>query len=274
MRQGGMADVPPASDPTPDPTPVPTPAPVPDPTPTPALVPALVPGWKTSEAWISFLVIVLGALPSSGLTDNAPELAKIVGLIVAALSALNYTHQRSALKRAYLAAHVARSSVAPAPAVVRAPQLAAVATLLLVLLSVSGLCALSSCGGANCQDPKNASSTACVVEGAIVDCTGVSSLPTAVAAAEPVVVKLIVSAKQADGSINWGGIEQPLVDVALQYGPCVLAEIWSDLMGNGTRTAVAGSPHIAPDELKTEFDRIRARVAPGRTFNVGAGRKL
>lgn len=216
-------------------------------------------------------MIVLGALPSSGLTDNAPTLAKVIGLIVAALSALNYTYQRSALKRAYVAAHVARSS---AP-LVRSPQLAAAATLLLALLSVSGLCALSSCGGGgNCQDPKNAGSTACVVEGALVDCTGVSTLPAAVAAAEPVVVKLIASAKQSDGSINWGGIEQQLVDVALQYGPCVLAEVWSDLMGNGTRTAVAGAPHIAPDELKTEFDRIRARVAPGRTFNVGAGRKL
>jgi hypothetical protein len=49
-------------------------------------------------------MIVVGALPSSGLTDNAPVLVKIVGLIAATLSAVNYTHQRSALKRTVYAA--------------------------------------------------------------------------------------------------------------------------------------------------------------------------
>jgi hypothetical protein len=219
-----------------------------------------VPGWKTSEAWLSFLVIVLGALPSSGLTDNAPELAKIVGLIVSALSAINYTYQRSALKRAYYGTS-ARS---------RSPQVAA-ASLLLVLLSLSGLCTLSSCGP-NCQDPKNAGSTTCVVSGAVVDCTGVSSLSTAVAVVEPIVEKLIGTARQPDGSVNWASIEQQIVDLALQYGACVVAEVWNDLMGKGTRAVAAGTS--APDDLKNEFERIRARVAPGRTFAVGAGRQL
>jgi hypothetical protein len=266
MRQEEMADAP-SADPTPDPTPAPAPAPAPtpDPAPTPT------PGWKTSEAWISFIVIVLGAVPSSGLTDNSPTLAKIVGLVIAALSALNYTYQRSALKRAYVAAHAARTSVS----IVRSPQLAAAATILLVLLSVSGLCALSSCGAAaSCQDPKNASSAECAIVDAAVDCTGVSSLPTAVATVEPIVVKLLASAKQADGSINWAGIEGQLVDIALQYGPCVLANVWTNLMGSGAHAVEVAGAKLAPDDLKKEFDRIRARVAPGRTFNVGAGRKL
>jgi hypothetical protein len=91
-----------------DPAPAPTPAPIPAPVPTPAPIPTPTPGWKTSEAWISFLVIVLGALPSSGLLNNEPALTKIVGLIVAALSGVNYTYQRSAIKRAALTASLAR----------------------------------------------------------------------------------------------------------------------------------------------------------------------
>jgi hypothetical protein len=53
-------------------------------------------------------VILVGAIPSSGLDANAPLLAKIVGLIAAALSALNYTAQRSSLKRTVYTASIAR----------------------------------------------------------------------------------------------------------------------------------------------------------------------
>jgi hypothetical protein len=55
-------------------------------------------------------MIIIGALPSTGLMDNAPVLTKIVGLIAAVLSALNYTYQRSALKRTFYTASIARSS--------------------------------------------------------------------------------------------------------------------------------------------------------------------
>jgi hypothetical protein len=85
----------------------PTPPAVPAPTPAAPADPAaptssdLKPGYKTSEAWITFLTILLGAIPSSGLTTDAPLLAKIVGMAIAALAALNYTAQRTALKRAY-----------------------------------------------------------------------------------------------------------------------------------------------------------------------------
>jgi hypothetical protein len=53
-------------------------------------------------------VVVVGAIPSSGLDANAPLLAKIVGLIAAGLSALNYTAQRSSLKRTVYTANIAR----------------------------------------------------------------------------------------------------------------------------------------------------------------------
>lgn len=73
-----------------------------DPSAPPAPAPALKPGWQSTEAWLSLLVIVLGAIPSTGLTDNAPLLAKIVGMVLAALAAINYTYQRTVLKAAAL----------------------------------------------------------------------------------------------------------------------------------------------------------------------------
>ncbi len=262
-------------------TSIPNPAPVPtlDPVPTQAPVPtpvSSVPGWKTSEAWISLLVIVLGALPSSGLTNNSPTFAKVIGLIVAALSSINYTYQRSALKRAYYTAHATYLTQLGAPRA-RMSQLAATASLL-VMLGIGALC-LPSCAE-DCQNPQNTKSTKCLVSGAVVDCTGVSSLQTAVTVVEPIIVKLITSpgVQLPDGSINWSSIEQQVVDLVLQYGACVVAEVWNDLMGNGTHalaiTSAQSSSSDLKSDLKKEFERIRARVAPGRTFIVGVGQKL
>lgn len=253
----------------PAPAPSPDPASTPDPTSTPDPQPvALTPGWKTSEAWLTLLTMVIGAIPSSGLTANSPLLAKIVGLAIVALSGVHYTAQRTALKRAHIAA---LSSGAPAPTASKLP-VAVTGVALLIAAAVVAL--LSSCGGAtNCQDPKNAQSAVCVVEGVLVDCTGISSLSTAVVVAEPIVDKLLTSAKQADGSFNFAPIESQLVDLALQYGPCVLAEIWTRYMsgtpagsGMATRAVVANKADFA-----AAFDRIRARVAPGRKFKTAGG---
>ena len=131
---------------------------------------------------------------------------------------------------------------------------------LIVLLIVQLSCTSTT---AICQDPKSAQ---CIVEGAVVDCTGVSSLPSAVAVVGPIVEKLIVSATQPDGSINWTAIEPQLVDLALQYGTCTVAEVW-----NSYGSKPAGSERVAhalPAGFAAEFDRIRAKVAPGRKFKT------
>lgn len=249
----------------------------PAPAPTPA---PLKPGWQTSEAWLTLLTMIIGAIPSSGLTANSPELTKIIGLVVAALAAVNYTAQRTSLKRTYLAATV----TGIAPQVPRMPQLAASALFVAVVVTVG--ISQAACGGSlNCADPKNAQSFACVVEGSVVDCTGVSSLPSAVSVVTPIVVKLIASARQVDGSINWPSIESQVVDLALQYGMCVVAEVWNDLMnggggGSGSAPApvpalAAGSstalPKLSSTDLAKEFDRIRSRVSPGRQFKTSGG---
>lgn len=130
----------------------------------------------------------------------------------------------------------------------------------------------------------------CIIEGALADCTGVTSVESGVTVAEPIVVGLINSATAADGSISWAGIEGQLISIALQYGPCVLAEIWDGLFGaggsgsgSGSGSSVPGKPALARAQLKAnlntasakaEFDRIRAKVAPGYSFKLRSGGTL
>jgi hypothetical protein len=141
-----------------------------------------------------------------------------------------------------------------------------------------------SCGAStNCKDPINAQSAACVVEGAVVDCTGVSSLASAVTAVEPTVEKLLLSAVQIDGSIAWASIESQIVGLALQYGTCVIAEIWNYYIhgtpipgtgsgsGSGSVAPLLAKVKIVPADFTAEFERLRAKIAPGRTFKTSKG---
>ena len=147
------------------------------------------------------------------------------------------------------------------------------------LIALLVLLAQLSCTSttATCQDPKNASSVECVVVGAVVDCTGVSSLASAVAVVGPIVDNLLSAAIQADGTIAWAGIEPQLVTLGLQYGMCVIAEIWNNYVngvpprGIGSGSALVAHARIVPTDLAAEFDRIRAKVAPGRKFKTARG---
>jgi hypothetical protein len=104
---------------------------------------ALTPGWKTSEAYVTLLTMLLGAIPSSGLTANAPLFAKIVGMVIAALAAYNYTAQRTVLKRAHLAAQAATVVQLPSS---RVPQIAA-SSVLVVLIVALGIAHSYGCVG-------------------------------------------------------------------------------------------------------------------------------
>lgn len=168
------------------------------------------------------------------------------------------------------------------PRVARGP----IATIVALAIVAIATIASPSCGpGVDCRDPNNAQNAKCIVQGALVDCTGVSSLSSAIAVVEPIIQNLIASALQPNGTINWPAIEQQIVDLALQYGMCVVAEVWNKYMhgGSGSGSAVGsgtgsgsnlGQPRLAqpsPADFTREFDRIRARVAPGRAFKTSGG---
>ena len=56
------------------------------------------PGWKTTEFWMSFAAVVLGALGASGMLAIDSLWAKIVGGALSVLAALGYTASRTFLK--------------------------------------------------------------------------------------------------------------------------------------------------------------------------------
>ena len=169
-----------------------------------------------------------------------------------------------------------------------------ISRIVLFLMLTVGIPSLSC--GSNCKDPQNAMSAQCVVEGAVVDCTGVSSISSAVSIVQPILDGLLASALQPDGTISWVLIGPQIITLAFQYGMCVISEIWNAYMngvapGSGSGSAGSGSAgsgaepsivrpsflarvKLTPADFAAEFDQIRSQVAPGRKFKVRGGATL
>jgi predicted tellurium resistance membrane protein TerC len=56
------------------------------------------PGYKTTEFWLAFAAVMLGAFVASGAVPLEGTASQIVGLIQSALVALGYTGARLTLK--------------------------------------------------------------------------------------------------------------------------------------------------------------------------------
>lgn len=57
------------------------------------------PGYKTTEFWLSTAACLVGAVVASGVVPSESAGERVLGLIIAVLSALGYTGSRLALKR-------------------------------------------------------------------------------------------------------------------------------------------------------------------------------
>lgn len=55
-------------------------------------------GFKTTEFWLSFLVVLLGAYMASGLVGDEHWTVKLAGLVASALASLGYGMARAAIK--------------------------------------------------------------------------------------------------------------------------------------------------------------------------------
>ena len=53
------------------------------------------PGWKTKKFWLGVIPVVAGALVSSGVFDDVPEVYRILSGIVAVLGAGGYAGKRA-----------------------------------------------------------------------------------------------------------------------------------------------------------------------------------
>ena len=57
------------------------------------------PGIKSSELYVTMIVVVLNAVLASGLLSDMPDALRITGAILAALSALGYATLRTSAKK-------------------------------------------------------------------------------------------------------------------------------------------------------------------------------
>lgn len=127
----------------------------------------------------------------------------------------------------------------------------------------------SGCGGIDCKDPKNASSTACTAEAAALDCSG-GSIDGALALWGPEIEQLIETARGADGSINWASIESSLTEDVYKYGSCVVGAVFgkyftpTPAIAQGSGMKAHGVSDQGAAAAKAAFERVRAKAMAGR----------
>jgi hypothetical protein len=223
----------------------------PDPTP----APVLKPGWRTSEAWFTLVVIVLGAIPNSGLVDNSPLAAKLVGLVASVLAALGYQTQRTKLKIAHAANDNARATTVRSRVTTGA-----------AVLALAGLASWGVVGGAGCASVQKmtGSFSACASAdlGRAVDPGASSALAGLTAADLLSFVTEIVTA-------NTGELEAQLAALAATVGldalDCAIAAI--EAVENAPTPGSGSAPAtLAADSSKRDqgIYRMRAYVKTRR----------
>lgn len=57
------------------------------------------PGYKTTEFWLSFSAIIVGAVQASGIVPSEGPWNQVLGMVISALVALGYTGARMAMKK-------------------------------------------------------------------------------------------------------------------------------------------------------------------------------
>lgn len=57
------------------------------------------PGIRSTEAWLSFIAVLVGAVMASGLFGEESTVLRVLGICAVVLNAMGYTVARTALKR-------------------------------------------------------------------------------------------------------------------------------------------------------------------------------
>jgi len=57
------------------------------------------PGYKSTEAWITLVLVIIGGLLSTGIIGDGTQVAQILGTVTTIASALGYTASRTAIKK-------------------------------------------------------------------------------------------------------------------------------------------------------------------------------
>ncbi len=191
-----------------------------------------------------------------------------------------------------------------------APILLYVTTCAFCVVAVIASSASCTSNATDCKDPKNASSVSCQVESDLIDCAG-TDLAGVIATFGPKVVAIIESSRTADGSIDWSAIASRLEQAALQYGTCVVSEVFASYVfapatpppvvadAGVTPVPADGPPYVIiaepgspqnptgdagpnlsahraakksnPAAAKAAFDRLRGKLVPRRIVKTSRG---
>lgn len=165
-----------------------------------------------------------------------------------------------------------------------------VGPLTLFLLAVAFCVAavgIPSCGSTNCKDPTNANNAKCVAQQAVVDCTTQS--------AQDFVTQHVADLEKyfTAAGIDWAGVEQALVTLAVDDGVCVLEAVVEHYLTPAPVTADAGTPTpvdagsgVAPPpgppvasassavqiaDVKIKHQALRAKLWPGKKAKFKGG---
>lgn len=71
-------------------------------------------GYKSTEFWLSLAAILLGAVMAADIFPDGSGWTKMIGIIIAGLTAMGYTAQRGMFKKAKMLADVKAMEVAKA----------------------------------------------------------------------------------------------------------------------------------------------------------------
>jgi len=58
------------------------------------------PGYKTTEFWLSFAAVIVGAVQASGFVPSEGPWNQVLGMVISALVAMGYTGARLTMKKA------------------------------------------------------------------------------------------------------------------------------------------------------------------------------
>lgn len=143
-------------------------------------------------------------------------------------------------------------------------------TLFLLSLCLS-LIMIAGCGAAaECTKPENASSAKCTAINTLLQCGDVVK-PDVEASAAKELDALLAKARGADGGMNMSAVRPQLEDLAIKYGGCVIATVFSRFTSGKLLAGENGTTGLAPESAKQEFNLLRAKLWPGRGFQTEGG---
>lgn len=230
-------------------------------------------GIKTSEFWLTVIIIALGSFMASGLVGDGSTPMRIAGMAAATLKGAMYTMSRAKVKAAdsagllgpadpALPVQVAQHDIVNPP---KTSQAGHVSLGLLVVIVIPALVAIAACGWLGSETKATAKD--------LVDCTK-GEAKQVTAELGPVVDVLLVNAIDPSSKVQWAPIEDIAKKFSADVGGCLLADAVTRALAPAPADPAApkSSPLVVDQaSLRDGFAAYKARTFPGKAFKTDHG---